>query len=635
MDYFKILNLNREPFSNSPEPDFFFPSTRHIACLQQLELAIRLRRGLNVVMGEVGTGKTTLCRQLILRFTETEEDRAGVETHLLLDPSFSAPIEFLNTVAMSFGLPGADAGRSEWQIKEGIKNSLFQKGVDENRTVVLIIDEGQKLPEFCREILREFLNYETNEYKLLQIVIFAQNEFREILQGHKNFADRVNQYYDLRPLNFGEAREMIRFRLARAGRGAEKPFLFSLPGMWAVYRATGGYPRKIVTLCHQVLLSLIIQNRVKAGWGIVRSNVGRLMPEMIRKERWAAAGSLAVLLLLVAGFLWVPPGAGDALKAAFLEKWSVLESAVSEKRQAAPLAVAEKPASTAVTASARKPELTPKPAETAAVPAAQAMAVLAPAEKAAAGAGGAAPPEKTEAARGAAGSPVSGTPATAAKASAAPAAKNAEVAAQAAAAPAAVKPEAAVKAPAAPIPVKAEVVPAGPAPATPPKAASAGIAGIAPPEKLGQLQIRRGGTVLGLLQEIYGTTETERFRAVIRANPHIKDMNWVIAGETIHFPAIRGKSDPLEPGKIWVRVAREKSLAEAYRVFKDYPDGAPPIRLIPAWNPGEGLSFTIVLRQGFENAEAAGRAIRNLPFVLAGSAGILEKPGGNTVYFYR
>ena len=85
--------------------------------------------------------------------------------------------------------------QSEWQLKEKIKNYLFQKGVDEKKTVVLIIDEGQKLPFFCREILREFLNYETNENKLLQIVIFAQNEFSRILKSHANFADRVNQFY--------------------------------------------------------------------------------------------------------------------------------------------------------------------------------------------------------------------------------------------------------------------------------------------------------------------------------------------------------------------------------------------------------------------------------------------------------
>ena len=154
MDYFKILNLNREPFSNSPEPEFFYQSSQHLGCLQKLELAIRLHRGLNVVMGNVGTGKTTLCRELLIRFAKSEEDRNEVETHLLLDPSIGTPREFLATVATAFGISGAAAAESEWQIKEGIKHHLFQRGVDEKKTVVLIIDEGQKLPDFGLEILR-------------------------------------------------------------------------------------------------------------------------------------------------------------------------------------------------------------------------------------------------------------------------------------------------------------------------------------------------------------------------------------------------------------------------------------------------------------------------------------------------
>lgn len=283
MDYFKILNLIREPFSNSPEPEFFFQSPKHVRCLQKLELAIRLRRGLNVVMGHVGTGKTTLCRHLILHFAAVSGEADHVETHLLMDPAFTTPLEFLSAVALSFGLTGkrkrrltADGETSEWQLRENIKDYLLQKGVEEKKIVVLIIDEGQNLPDFCLEILREFLNYETNENKLLQIVIFAQKEFQGTLTRIENFADRVNLLYVLEPLNFQETRDMIRFRLARASEPGNIPSLFTHAGLIAVYRATGGYPRKIITLCHQVVLAMIIQNRTKAGWFLVRSCAGRL-----------------------------------------------------------------------------------------------------------------------------------------------------------------------------------------------------------------------------------------------------------------------------------------------------------------------------------------------------------------------
>lgn len=223
MDYFRILNLKKEPFSNSPEPEFFFQSPQHLGCLQNLELSIRLLRGLNVVIGDIGTGKTTLCRQLILQFSHDEENKESVETHLILDPTFSNALEFLSTVAATFGIESAGTADSEWKLKETIKNYLFKKGIDDGRIVVLIIDEGQKLPDFCYEVLREFLNYETNDHKLLQIVIFAQQEFEQHLKEHQNFADRINQYYFLKPLNFRETRAMIKFRIAKACEGEMPP----------------------------------------------------------------------------------------------------------------------------------------------------------------------------------------------------------------------------------------------------------------------------------------------------------------------------------------------------------------------------------------------------------------------------
>ena len=623
MDYFKILNLSKEPFSNSPEPDFFFPSTKHLACLQQLELAIRLRRGLNVVMGEVGTGKTTLCRQLILRFEKSEDDRNEMETHLLLDPSFSNSSEFLSTVASTFGLPEGDEVKTEWQIKESIKSYLFQKGVDEGKTVVLIIDEGQKLPEFCREILREFLNYETNEFKLLQIVIFAQNEFKQILKEHENFADRVNQYYFLGPLNFNETRTMIQFRLARAGRDSDSPFLFSIAGMWFIYRATGGYPRKIVTLCHQILLNLIIQNRVKAGWMMVRSTTQRLMPELVRKERRAAVRIIAVLLFVIAGLVLLMPGAWNIPKPDFLGKLTLDKPATSDRPQATAEVVRDKPKPVAVTAA---PLAKPEAIQKAAAPA---------------------PPQKPEAIRKEAAAPSPEKPAVVRPIAAAPTPTPAvpqkqEVARKEAAAPAPApapkKPEAIHKEAAVPSPEKPEAGRTASATPvqTPKKPAMEGAKPTqSPPEHLGLLHIRRGGTVLRLLQEIYGSTETVRFTAVVRANPQIRDINWVLAGETIYFPAIKSKGDPLEQGKTWVRIVQANRLEDAYRLFKDYPANQPPIRLIPAWNPRDGLRFTIVLKEGFESPAAAGAALGRLPPPLAKGAGILEKPDSDTVYFAK
>jgi general secretion pathway protein A len=296
MNYYNILHFKKEPFSNSPEPEFFFQLPQQTGCLQKLELAVRLRRGLNVVIGDIGTGKTTLCRKLIQNFSSIPTDSTEIETHLLLDPAFNSTVEFLQTVALMLGIKDLNNDESEWHLKERIKNFLFDKGVDEKRIVVLIIDEGQKIPENCLEILREFLNYETNNFKLLQIIIFAQKEFQKILKKRANLFDRVNLLYHLRPLNFKQTRAMINYRLSIASDSEIVPSLFNFWGLAAIYMATGGYPRKVVSLCHQIILKMIIQGKKKAGWFMVRSYLRGMETPVVRRLRWALGSVLIILI---------------------------------------------------------------------------------------------------------------------------------------------------------------------------------------------------------------------------------------------------------------------------------------------------------------------------------------------------
>ena len=163
MQYYKLLQLDREPFSNSPDPDYFFQSDQHLGCLQKLELSLRLKRGLNVVIGDVGTGKTTLCRQLIRNFAQDDE----FETHLILDPSFDHPPVFLRMLhELFYGNP--PIGRlTETELKERIKQRLFSMGVDRNKTLVLIIDEGQKISGRCGRLMC-CLRYEDKTYEQLR-----------------------------------------------------------------------------------------------------------------------------------------------------------------------------------------------------------------------------------------------------------------------------------------------------------------------------------------------------------------------------------------------------------------------------------------------------------------------------------
>lgn len=307
MEYFNLLEFKKEPFSNSPEPEFLFAAPQHNICLQRLELAVRLRRGLNIVIGAVGTGKTTLCRKLIQNLAlPVAGDAPVVETFLLLDPAVAGRLDFVRTVALILGIADILEDDSEWQIKEKIKNFLFEQGVQEQKNIVLVIDEGQKIPDECLEILREFLNYETNSFKLLQIVIFAQPELRKNLAARANLLDRVNYLYHLKPLSFMQTKAMIEHRISLASIEPDRPPLFTMGGMAAVYLATRGYPRKVVSLCHQVLLKMMIRGKKSAGWLLVRSCSGSPAVHGPRRVSWAALGllTLAIAAFFVVQYWW-------------------------------------------------------------------------------------------------------------------------------------------------------------------------------------------------------------------------------------------------------------------------------------------------------------------------------------------
>ncbi|MGE4291153.1 MAG: ExeA family protein [Desulfovibrio sp.] len=296
MKYYERLGLVREPFSSSPDPRFLFYSRQHIACLQELEIAVRLRRGLNMVIGDIGTGKTTLCR----RFVRNLSRNKSISVNLMLDPGFPSARAFLRVLCTQLCGELPDSRLSPWSLKEMIKKALLRIGLTEDKTVVLIIDEGQKMSRECLEILRELLNYETNEAKLLQIVIFGQRELEPVVAEMPNFLDRVNFYYKLTPLNFREMRAMIDYRILQAmGDGSFPPKLFTTPALWRIHSATGGYPRKAVRLCHKCLLQMIIADKRVVTRGMVRNCLREEV--QLRRPRWGWMATGVAAMILVGG----------------------------------------------------------------------------------------------------------------------------------------------------------------------------------------------------------------------------------------------------------------------------------------------------------------------------------------------
>ena len=153
-------------------------------------------------------------------------------------------------------------------------------GARDHQTVVLIIDEAQKMNRACLEILRMLMNYETNAYKLLQVVLLSQVELMPTLMEMQNLFDRVSLKCVLEPLDQEETREMIDFRLRQAGFKSRYR-LFLEDAVREIHRAARGYPRKTAMICHRALKSLVMKNQevitsktieelinqdVRAGW---------------------------------------------------------------------------------------------------------------------------------------------------------------------------------------------------------------------------------------------------------------------------------------------------------------------------------------------------------------------------------
>ncbi len=170
MSYYWSLGLNKEPFSTSPDPTLFYASEAHKAALYRLQVSIKLKRGMSLILGDVGTGKTTLSRRL---FQEIKKEK-NVSSHLMLNPFYETEAEFLAALLKLFRIVPETETPSIVESLELIERFLYEKGINEEETVVLLIDEAQRLSSASLELLRALLNYETNEHKLLQLILMGR-----------------------------------------------------------------------------------------------------------------------------------------------------------------------------------------------------------------------------------------------------------------------------------------------------------------------------------------------------------------------------------------------------------------------------------------------------------------------------
>ena len=245
--YYRHFGLERDPFLDTADPHFYRATPALTRARERLVGGVLESRGLQVVVGDPGTGKTSLMAQIERELLGRDDVRLGK----ILDPSFATETEFLLGVARSFGL--ALPPRSPAALKNALKNYLYDAAVLDGLTIVLLVDEAQNASDEIFEVLRLLLNYDVPQRKLLNIVLFGQSELRGRIGARRNLGDRVDEWYELGPLDANEARAMIAYRVGRAGGAADASALFDEDVLDAIAAASGGTPRRLLTLAHATL----------------------------------------------------------------------------------------------------------------------------------------------------------------------------------------------------------------------------------------------------------------------------------------------------------------------------------------------------------------------------------------------
>ena len=250
------------PFHVTPNPRFLFLSPTHQEALQHLRYGIENKKGFIVLTGEVGCGKTTLCRQLL----EELEANEKYETALLLNPKISEN-QLLRSIMKELG--EESKAHSKTDLLDTMNDILLER-IHQGKDIVLIIDEAQNLSFEVMEMLRMLSNLETYDQKLLQIVLMGQPELKARLKERRlrQFRQRVLVHYNLKTLSKIEVQLYILHRLSMAGSNGYPPF--TQRAISKIAQSSRGIPRVINNICDKALLASFIRNGINVNWWDVR-----------------------------------------------------------------------------------------------------------------------------------------------------------------------------------------------------------------------------------------------------------------------------------------------------------------------------------------------------------------------------
>lgn len=360
--YTQYFNLKQSPFSIAPDPRYLFMSERHREALAHLLYGIGSGGGFVLLTGEIGAGKTTVCRCFMEQIPE------NCKLGYIFNPKLSVE-ELLLTICDEFGIELLPQGAGAVSVKGYVDaiNAYLLASHAQAKNNVLIIDEAQNLSAEVLEQLRLLTNLETSERKLLQIILIGQPELRTMLARPEleQLAQRVIARYHLGSLWEQETAAYIEHRLAVAGAAAIAPFPRSLAGL--IHKLSKGVPRRINLLCDRALLGAYVENQPQVTRTIVRRAAAEVFigPEALGGQggwlmraqgaRWPLVAAGVAGGLLLTALAWQLTGTrgvdGDARHAPASALASAVPAKPASARASAPVTAAAAPAAAAAIAS--------------------------------------------------------------------------------------------------------------------------------------------------------------------------------------------------------------------------------------------------------------------------------------------
>ena len=271
--YEEFYSLRETPFSVQPDPRYAFPSVEHKVAVAKMRYAADQKRGLAVLTGPVGMGKTTIANQLQV----TWDSDATKTVSFLPSATVRTAAAFLRLVLESFGKEAARTEGDNRRLLERFLLDQYQAG----KHPILLLDEGQNVSSININTISDLTNFQTAQTKLITVVMLAQDNLPKKLERHDAFRSRIAVVGRLEPLNLEEMSGMIGHRIKVAGGGPLSTF-FADDALPAIYNITKGIPRDICVLCDALLVNGYVRDQRILDAALVQ----RTLNEMSREKKW-------------------------------------------------------------------------------------------------------------------------------------------------------------------------------------------------------------------------------------------------------------------------------------------------------------------------------------------------------------